>query len=101
MTARKSWLAFIASKPPCECDTAPRCTRGGWIRCNARLQALDAWECVNGSTITVREDAMTHHDRTHYTDCWRVHPDCAVAEVERLRAALTEVSTLLEGGRHD
>lgn len=32
---------------------------------------------------------------THSTECWRWHPDCAVREVERVRAQLTDIRTLL------
>lgn len=31
--------------------------------------------------------------RTHWDDCWREHRDCAVAKVERLRAALDSLAT--------
>jgi len=34
-------------------------------------------------------------DRTHYEGCWRVHHECAVAEVERLRADAREAARLL------
>lgn len=29
-------------------------------------------------------------DRTHWHDCWRVHHECAVTEVERLRAQVAD-----------
>ena len=34
-------------------------------------------------------------DRTHHAECWRQHRhhDCAIAEVERLRAELVEEKT--------
>lgn len=59
MPGRKKWLAFLATAPPCECDTRPRCTQSGWIRCDARLQALHAWEQVHGPTTPVWEQPMT------------------------------------------
>ncbi len=35
---------------------------------------------------------MKPRERTHWTDCWRDHHECAVAEVERLRADLARIT---------
>jgi len=35
--------------------------------------------------------------RTHWSGCWRVHHDCAVARVERLEKALKEIEDIIEG----
>jgi hypothetical protein len=34
-------------------------------------------------------DADTY-TRTHGRNCWKVHPECAVAEIHRLRALLAD-----------
>ena len=36
---------------------------------------------------------------THHSECYRSHPECAIAEVERLRAALSAAQEVAEGGK--
>jgi hypothetical protein len=60
MTARKVWLAFLASNPPCGCGDAPRgarCTASGWIRCNERWAALRDWGTADVSQETTAATA--------------------------------------------
>lgn len=39
-----TWLRQNHATIPCECDprSTRRCTKGGWIRCNLRLAAMQA-----------------------------------------------------------
>ena len=54
---------------------------------------LDALLEIIGSAIAEGPEYAQGKSRTHWRECWRYtsHHACAVAEVERLRAALEEV----------
>ena len=38
---------------------------------------------------------------THFAECWRVHHDCALAQIERLRAALNAADGELAGNAYE
>ena len=61
------------------------------------LEALGLWatgrdmDAVALNDLILRlEAALAGPQSTHSADCYKLHHDCAVAEVERLRAAIAK-----------
>ena len=63
----------------------------------AAQQALEAWDQPHGINyvdfrpyMDALRAALAEPQSTHSADCYQWHHECAVAEVERLRAAIAK-----------
>ena len=48
------------------------------------------WMSIQSVAIAALRAALAEPQSTHSTECYKWHHDCAVAEVERLRAAIAK-----------
>jgi len=62
------------------------------------LEALDAysWEQVDAARTALRAALADQPQTTHWQGCEEVHPECAIAEVERLRRGKKAIADYVE-----